>query len=114
VRYVNLVYSTAFRCTGSAHHSEEITQAVFIILARKAEKLSPRVVLSVYAPVLSDESGVGFGACGESNGALVALINSAEWRNLAVGMERWHGQNAAGAQSGRVDRLAGLLPAFPG
>src|SRR5580698_5056809 len=45
-RYVNLVFSTAFRCTGNTHHAEEITQAVFIILARKAEKLSPRVVLS--------------------------------------------------------------------
>jgi RNA polymerase sigma factor (sigma-70 family) len=45
-RYVNLVYSTALRFTGNSHHAEEITQAVFIILSRKAGKLSPRVVLS--------------------------------------------------------------------
>ena len=45
-RYVNLVYSTAFRFTGNAHHSEEISQAVFIILAHKAASLSPGVVLS--------------------------------------------------------------------
>jgi RNA polymerase sigma factor (sigma-70 family) len=45
-RYVNLVYSTAVRVTDNAHHAEEITQAVFIILARKAGSLSPRVVLS--------------------------------------------------------------------
>ena len=45
-RYVNLVYSTALRFTGNPHHTEEITQAVFIILARKAGKLSPRTVLS--------------------------------------------------------------------
>jgi len=45
-RYVNLVYSTALRFTGNPHHAEEITQAVFIILARKAGKLSPRTVLS--------------------------------------------------------------------
>jgi RNA polymerase sigma factor (sigma-70 family) len=45
-RHVNLVYSTALRFTGNPHHAEEITQAVFIILARKAGKLSPRVVLS--------------------------------------------------------------------
>ena len=45
-RYVNLVHSTAFRFTGNSHHAEEITQAVFIILARKAGKLSSRVVLS--------------------------------------------------------------------
>ena len=45
-RYVNLAYSAALRFTGNAHHAEEITQAVFIILARKAGTLSPRVVLS--------------------------------------------------------------------
>ena len=45
-RYVNLVHSAAFRFTGNSHHAEEITQAVFIILARKAGKLSSRVVLS--------------------------------------------------------------------
>jgi uncharacterized protein (TIGR03435 family) len=42
-RYVNLVYSTGLRCTGNAQHAEEIVQAVFIILARKAGKLSCRV-----------------------------------------------------------------------
>src|ERR1700722_6628678 len=45
-RYINLVYSTALRATGNAHHVQEITQAVFVIFARKAAKLSPKVVLS--------------------------------------------------------------------
>ena len=45
-RYVNLVYSAALRFAGNPHHAEEITQAVFIILARRAGKLSPRAVLS--------------------------------------------------------------------
>jgi RNA polymerase sigma factor (sigma-70 family) len=45
-RHVNLVHSTALRFTGNPHHAEEITQAVFIILARKAGKLSSDVVLS--------------------------------------------------------------------
>jgi RNA polymerase sigma factor (sigma-70 family) len=45
-RHINLVYSTALRSVGSAHAAEEISQAVFIILAQKAGKLSPRIVLS--------------------------------------------------------------------
>ena len=45
-RHVNLVYSTALRSAGNAHAAEEITQAVFIILAGKARGLSPQTILS--------------------------------------------------------------------
>jgi DNA-directed RNA polymerase specialized sigma24 family protein len=44
-RYVNLVYSAGLRFTGNRHHAEESTQAVFIILARKAGSLRRGVVL---------------------------------------------------------------------
>src|ERR1039457_1133005 len=45
-RHVNKVYSVALRHTGNPHDAEEITQAVFVILARKSRHLGKRVILS--------------------------------------------------------------------
>ena len=44
-RHINLVYSVALRHVGIAAQAEEIAQAVFIILARKAGKLRPGTIL---------------------------------------------------------------------
>lgn len=45
-RHVNKVYSVALRHTRNPHQAEEITQAVFVILAKKARHLGRGVVLS--------------------------------------------------------------------
>lgn len=45
-RYVHLVHSVALRHTANVHHAEEITQAVFIVLARRADTLDRKTVLS--------------------------------------------------------------------
>lgn len=44
-RHINLVYSVALRHTGNPSQAEEISQAVFVILARKAHSLRQGTIL---------------------------------------------------------------------
>jgi len=44
-RHIDLVYSAALRHLGNHHQAQEVTQAVFVILARKARSVRPGTIL---------------------------------------------------------------------
>jgi RNA polymerase sigma factor (sigma-70 family) len=59
-RHINKVYSVALRHTRNPHQAEEITQAVFVTLAKKARHLRKDVVLSGWLYLTARWSAVTF------------------------------------------------------
>lgn len=116
-RHINLVYSAALRKTGNAHAAEEITQAVFIILAKKARGLRQEIVLSGWLYQTARLTAANYlrneirRAHREQEAYMQSLSEETEsnlWRQIAP-----HLEDAMG-QLGEKDRNAIALRFFQG
>src|SRR3954464_9962566 len=116
-RHINKVYSIALRHTRNAHQAEEITQAVFVILARKSRQLGKRVILSGWLCRTARLSAVTFvrseirRARREQEAHMQNLLNETEsevWPQIAPLLD------AAMAGLSATDRHAVVLRFFDG
>jgi RNA polymerase sigma factor (sigma-70 family) len=116
-RHVNKVYSVALRHTGNPHSAEEITQAVFVILARKSRQLGKRVILSGWLYQTARLTAVTFIRGGirrarrEQEACMQTALNKNEsetWMQIAPLLD------AAMAGLNETDRHAVVLRFFDG
>jgi uncharacterized protein (TIGR03435 family) len=110
-RYLNLVYSVALRKTSDAGAAEEITQAVFIILAKKAGGMSRRVVLSGWLYHTTRLTAANYVRSEirrqkREQEAFMQIDDAETWRNIAPVLED------AMARLGAKDRDAVVLRFF--
>ncbi len=116
-RHVHKVYSVALRHTGNPYSAGEITQAVFVILARKSRRLGRRVILSGWLYQTARLTAVTFirseirRARREQEAQMQTALNeneSALWTQIAPLLD------AAMAGLNETDRTAVVLRFFDG
>jgi RNA polymerase sigma factor (sigma-70 family) len=116
-RHINKVYSVALRRTGNPHQAEEITQAVFVILAKKAAHLRRDVIVSGWLYETARLTSITFlrgeirRAHREQEAHMQRLLNEDEsglWRQIAPLLE------AGMAGLNEKDRHAVVLRFFDG
>jgi len=116
-RHINKVYSAAWRHTGNPQQAEEITQAVFVILARKSANLGKRVILSGWLYQTARLTAVTFirsqirRAHREQEAYMQTVLNDKEsndWTQIAPLLD------AAMAALNEADRHAVVLRFFDG
>ena len=91
-RHVNSVYSVALRHTGNPHQAEEITQAVFVLLARKSRHLGKGVILGGWLYQTARLTALAFirsecrRARREQEACMQTILNESEsevWKQIA-------------------------------
>ncbi|HEX4264075.1 MAG TPA: sigma-70 family RNA polymerase sigma factor [Verrucomicrobiae bacterium] len=116
-RHINKVYSVALRHTGNPAHAEEITQAVFVILAKKSGHLRRGVIISGWLYQTARLTAVTFlrseirRARREQEAHMQRLLNESEpdlWRQIAPLLD------AGMARLNEKDRHAIVLRFFDG
>jgi uncharacterized protein (TIGR03435 family) len=116
-RHINKVYSVALRHTRNSHQAEEITQAVFVILARKSRHLDRRVILSGWLYQTARLTAMTFirseirRTRREQEAYMRTLLNENEsdvWKQIAPLLD------AAMAGLNEIDRHAVVLRFFDG
>jgi RNA polymerase sigma factor (sigma-70 family) len=115
-RHISLVYSTAFRHVGIAAHAEEITQVVFVILARQAGRLRPDTILEGWLHETTRLTALRFQRGERRRQFREQEVYMQSTQPQAAGADTWHQLapllDEALARLGKKDRDALMLRYF--